>query len=64
MWAIIKAILVYVFCRIVFGFLTIGFILATGIRQEGSIIRMATTLDGWSFWVSLAIALYVLIKSW
>ena len=50
MWAIIKAILVYILCRVVFGFLTFGFI--------------AVTADHWSFWVSLAIAVYVLIKSW
>lgn len=64
MWAIIKAILVYFFLRIVFGFVTVGIILAIGARQEASIVRLATTMDHWSFWVSIIVAGYVLIKSW
>lgn len=64
MWAIIKAVLVYFFLRILFGVMTFGIILATGMRQEGSIVRLATTADHWSFWVSIVVAGYVLIKSW
>ncbi len=64
MWAIIKAILVYILCRILFGFVGFAFVAMTGVRQEGSMVQMAMTLDHWSFWVSLVIALWVLIKSW
>jgi hypothetical protein len=64
MWAIIKAILVYVFLRILSVFVTVGIIVATGARQEASMVRLATTMDHWSFWFSFIVALYVLFKSW
>ncbi len=65
MWAIIKAILAYVVCRIV---LAMGMILVLAGNVKGTsqsdLVIMASTMDHWSFWVSLAVALYVLCKSW
>jgi len=66
MWAIIKAIIVYFVLRIIFGFIA-GFF---AVAAAGSKVPMENVLEfcrvtnTWSFWVSLIIAVYVLIKSW
>lgn len=66
MWAIIKAILVYFALRIIFGFITGFFCLGAQSAKvpTNDIVRLATTADHWSFYISLVIAVYVLYKSW
>lgn len=66
MWAIIKAIVVFFVLRIVFGFITAAFCLtARGAKVPmNDVAQFATATNSWSFWVSLVIAVYVLIKSW
>lgn len=64
MWAIIKAIFAYIVCRILSAVGIFLVLVAAGRQTQETLVSMAITMDGWSFWASLAVALYVLCKSW